>query len=162
MYSRLYTHVLNHHPSVDHCSSFHHIYSDTSLFGLSLTAHAHHPPSTILPLMAHQLSLLLYHPIPQTELQRAKNQLMSSLVMAVESRIVEVEDLGRQILVHGRKVSVQEMCEMVGKVQGEDIRRVMKRVVGDGMKGQPSILVMGREDIGGWEDVFKKYGIGRL
>ncbi|KAG8898692.1 Mitochondrial-processing peptidase subunit alpha, partial [Tulasnella sp. 403] len=32
MYSRLYTHVLNLHSSIDHCSSFHHIYTDTSLF----------------------------------------------------------------------------------------------------------------------------------
>jgi len=164
MYSRLYTHVLNHHSSVDHCSSFHHIYTDTSLFGLALTAHPHHPQahSTILPLLAHQLSLLLYHPIPNTELTRAKNQLMSSLIMALESRIVEVEDLGRQILVHGRKVSVQEMCEKIVKVTGDDIRRVMQRIVGDGMKAPPTVLVMGKKDIGPWEGVFKKYGLGQL
>lgn len=163
MYSRLYTHVLNHHSSIDHCSSFHHIYSDTSLFGLSLTAHAHHAPSSILPLMAHQLSLLLYHPIPNTELQRAKNQLMSSLVMALESRIVEVEDIGRQILVHGRKVSVEEMCEKVRSVSGDDIRKVMRGVVGEGIKaGRPTLLVMGRQDVGEWQDVFRKYGLGRL
>ena len=48
-------------------------------------------------LLVHQLSLLLYTPIPEEELQRAKNQLKSSLVMALESRSVEVEDLGRQV-----------------------------------------------------------------
>lgn len=162
MYSRLYTHVLNHHPTVDHCSSFHHIYTDTSLFGLALTAHPSHAHGTILPLLAHQLSLLLYHPIPQTELNRAKNQLMSSLIMALESRIVEVEDLGRQILVHGRKVSVQEMCEKIVQVNGDDIRRVMRRVVGEGMKGPPTVLVMGKKDVGPWEGTFKKYGLGGL
>ncbi|KAG8857452.1 Mitochondrial-processing peptidase subunit alpha [Tulasnella sp. 330] len=160
MYSRLYTHVLNHHSSIDHCSSFHHIYTDTSLFGLNITAHPHHAPSNLLPILAHQLSLLLYHPIPLTELTRAKNQLMSSLMMALESRIVEVEDLGRQILVHGRKVTVQEMCEQIVKVSGDDVRRVMRRVVGEGMKGEPSVLVMGRQDVGPWEGVFKKYGLG--
>ncbi|KAG9013213.1 Mitochondrial-processing peptidase subunit alpha [Tulasnella sp. JGI-2019a] len=162
MYSRLYTHVLNHHSSIDHCSSFHHIYTDTSLFGLALTAHPHHSPSNLLPLLAHQLSLLLYHPIPLTELTRAKNQLMSSLMMALESRIVEVEDLGRQILVHGRKVSVQEMCDKIVQVNGDDVRRVMRRVVGEGMKVQPTVLVMGRQDVAPWEGVFKKYGLGRL
>ena len=25
MYSRLYTHILNHHAAIDHCASFHHI-----------------------------------------------------------------------------------------------------------------------------------------
>ncbi|KAG6379844.1 peptidase M16, C-terminal domain-containing protein [Boletus reticuloceps] len=34
MYSRLYMHILNHFPQIDHCASFHHIYTDLSLFGL--------------------------------------------------------------------------------------------------------------------------------
>ena len=34
MYSRLYTNILNQHGEIDHCASFHHIYSDSSLFGL--------------------------------------------------------------------------------------------------------------------------------
>ena len=50
MYSRLYTHVLNHHSSIDHASSFHHIYSDTSLFGLQLSAHPNHRLDNLRPL----------------------------------------------------------------------------------------------------------------
>jgi mitochondrial-processing peptidase subunit alpha len=103
MYSRLYTHILNHYPQIDHCASFHHIYSDSSLFGLFATfvpagaQHGGNSPAQILPHLVHQLSLLLYSPLPNGELQRAKNQLKSSLVMALESRSVEVEDLGRQV-----------------------------------------------------------------
>lgn len=103
MYSRLYTHILNHYPQVDHCASFHHIYTDSSLFGLFASfvplvgRNSGNTPAQILPHLIHQLSLLLYSPIPGTELQRAKNQLKSSLVMALESRSVEVEDLGRQV-----------------------------------------------------------------
>jgi len=162
MYSRLYTHVLNHHGTIDHCSAFHHIYTDTSLFGLVAVAHPQHPTTSLLPLLAYQLSLLLYHPIPQTELTRAKNQLMSSLVMALESRSVEVEDLGRQVLVHGRKVGVDEMCDKIRKVSGDDIRRVSARVFGHGMNGDPTVLVMGKKDVGEWQGVLRKYGLGRL
>jgi processing peptidase subunit alpha len=104
MYSRLYTHILNHFPQVDHCASFHHIYTDSSLFGLfasfvpaSSGLRGGNTPGQILPHLVHQLSLLLYTPIPETELSRAKNQLTSSLMMALESRAVEVEDLGRQV-----------------------------------------------------------------
>jgi processing peptidase subunit alpha len=50
-----------------------------------------------MPHLVHQLSLLLYAPTPQAELNRAKNQLKSSMVMALESQAVEVEDLGRQV-----------------------------------------------------------------
>ncbi len=103
MYSRLYTHILNHYPQVDHCSSFHHIYTDSSLFGIFASfvplqgRNQGNTPSQILPHLAHQLSLLLYTPLAKAELQRAKNQLKSSLVMALESRAIEVEDLGRQV-----------------------------------------------------------------
>ena len=109
MYSRLYTHILNHHPQIDHCASFHHIYTDSSLFGIfasflpssPATKKTHHfygsTPSQVLPHLVHQLSLLLYADVGDVELNRAKNQLKSSLMMALESRAVEVEDLGRQV-----------------------------------------------------------------
>jgi mitochondrial-processing peptidase subunit alpha len=52
-----------------------------------------------MPHLVHQLSLLLYQAVPKLELSRAKNQLKSSLMMALESQAVEVEDLGRQVCV---------------------------------------------------------------
>jgi processing peptidase subunit alpha len=101
MYSRLYTHILNHHSLVDHCASFNHIYADSSLFGLFVS---YFPDGGrragvpyILPHLVHQLSLLLYRATPESELNRAKNQLKSILMMALESRSIEVEDLGRQV-----------------------------------------------------------------
>lgn len=104
LYSRLYTQILNHYPQIDHCASFHHIYTDSSLFGLFASfipaasgATGGNTPGQILPLLAYQLSLLLYSPINPTELQRAKNQLNSGLMMALESRTIGVEDLGRQV-----------------------------------------------------------------
>lgn len=115
MYSRLYTHILNHYPQIEHCASFNHIYTDSALFGLFATFVSRPPgrlgkgrigrsrnaegnsPAEIFPHLVHQLSLLLYSPVPEEELQRAKNQLKSSLVMALESRSVQVEDLGRQV-----------------------------------------------------------------
>jgi len=104
MYSRLYTHILNYYSQIDHCASFHHIYTDSSLFGLfaSFVPAASglkngNTPGQILPHLVHQLSLLLYTTISPAELDRAKNQLKSSLMMALESRTVAVEDLGRQV-----------------------------------------------------------------
>ena len=103
MYSRLYTHILNHYAQIDHCAAFHHIYTESSLFGLSASFLPNTPhgrgntAKDILPHLAHQLSLLLYTPIPTSELERAKNQLKSSMVMALESKSLEVEDLGRQV-----------------------------------------------------------------
>ncbi|KAF5385394.1 hypothetical protein D9615_001243 [Tricholomella constricta] len=166
MYSRLYTHILNHFPQVDHCASFHHIYTDSSLFGLfasfvpaSSGLRGGNTPSQILPHLVHQLSLLLYTPIPEAELSRAKNQLKSSLMMALESRAVEVEDLGRQVLVHNRKVPVTEMTDKIDLVKPDDIRRVAARVFGPKSGNKPTIVCMGHEETGAWEDVFTKYSV---
>ncbi|KAF8333158.1 mitochondrial processing peptidase [Cantharellus anzutake] len=161
MYSRLYTHVLNHHAQIDHCSAFHHIYSDTSLFGIVGTSYPSMGPDGLVPIMIHQLALLAHGDIPAPELSRAKNQLMSSLVMALESRAVEVEDLGRQVLVHGRKISVQEMCAKVEKVSAADVRRVADEVFGTAARTQPTVLIMGREDAPDWKRSFRQYGVGR-
>lgn len=102
MYSRLYTNILNHFPQVDHCASYHHIYQDSSLFGLFASFVPGHvrggnTPRQILPHLVHQLSLILYTKLPEVELQRAKNQLKSSLMMSLESQSIQVEDLGRQV-----------------------------------------------------------------
>ncbi|EGN93095.1 hypothetical protein SERLA73DRAFT_189917 [Serpula lacrymans var. lacrymans S7.3] len=165
MYSRLYTHILNHFPQIDHCASFHHIYTDSSLFGLFASFVPNAPgqrgntPAQILPHLIHQLSLLIYQPVPKAELERAKNQLKSSLMMALESRAVEVEDLGRQILVHGRKIPITDMTAAIDQVTPESVRRVANRLFGPESANKASIVTMGRGDIGDWKSVLRKYGV---
>ncbi|KAG8707241.1 Mitochondrial-processing peptidase subunit alpha [Ceratobasidium sp. 428] len=160
MYSRLYTHILNHHPQIDHCAAFHHIYTDSSLFGINTMLHLSTSPTQVLPIIAHQFAMLLYKNVPAAELQRAKNQLKSSLVMALESRAVEVEDLGRQVLVHGRKIGVEEMCEKIDKIDAADMRRVAGRVFGES-GSRATVVVMGRETVQEPERVLASYGVGR-
>jgi len=167
MYSRLYTHILNHYPQIDHCASFHHIYTDSSLFGLFASFvpaagrhSAGNTPSQIFPHLVHQLSLLLYTPISETELQRAKNQLQSSLMMALESRAVEVEDLGRQVLVHNRKVPVSEMCAKIDAVNAKSLRRVAQRIFSPEQAKQATVVTMGREDLPDMDATLRKYGVG--
>lgn len=167
MYSRLYTHILNHYPQIDHCASFHHIYTDSSLFGLFASfvpaTGRHSPgntPSQIFPHLVHQLSLLLYTPISEGELQRAKNQLKSSLMMALESRAVEVEDLGRQVLVHNRKVPVSEMCAKIDAVSPKSLRTVAQRIFSPEQAKKATVVVMGREDLPDRDATLRKYGVG--
>ncbi|KAI9455942.1 mitochondrial processing peptidase [Lactarius psammicola] len=161
MYSRLYTHILNHHAPIDHCASFHHIYNDSSLFGL-FASFAPSSRVAILPHLVHQLALLLYRAVPPDELSRAKNQLKSSLAMALESRAVEVEDLGRQLLVHDRKIPVSEMADKVDSVTAESLQRVAQRIFGSQSGGKPTVLAMGSHDLGDWETQFRKYDVGAV
>lgn len=92
MYSRLYTQVLNQYYNVDFCSSFHHTYQDTGLFGINVSVR-HDFAGSAARLVAQQLESITgpnRHGITNAELARAKNQLRSSLMMALESRTMQV------------------------------------------------------------------------
>ncbi|KZW00464.1 LuxS/MPP-like metallohydrolase [Exidia glandulosa HHB12029] len=161
MYSRLYTHILNRHAQVEHCASFQHIYSDASLFGLFATFSPTAGSSVVLSHLANQLSLLLRAPVPQPELQRAKNQLMSGLVMALESRAVEVEDLGRQLLLQENRVPLEEMCARIRAVTADDLKEVAGEMFGSSAAGRlPTVVVYGREDVRDWRETLYAYGVG--
>jgi processing peptidase subunit alpha len=157
MYSRLYTNVLNQYGWVESCVAFNHSYTDSGLFGISASC----SPAYIdkmLEVMCRELSNLTletgYAGLQTVEVNRAKNQLKSSLLMNLESRMVELEDLGRQIQVHGRKVSVREMCRRIDALTVQDLRRVAKMVVGGLVEnrgrgsGQPTVVLQEGEEEG--------------
>lgn len=139
MYSRLYTNVLNQYGWVESCVAFNHSYTDSGLFGIAASCY---PGRTgkMLEIMCRELRALTldsgFSRLNQVEVTRAKNQLRSSLLMNLESRMVELEDLGRQVQVHGRKVPVQEMTRKIGELTIKDLKRVAKMVVG-GMVNNP-------------------------
>ncbi|CAI7632853.1 unnamed protein product [Penicillium bialowiezense] len=150
MYSRLYTNVLNQHGWVESCIAFNHSYTDSGIFGITASCS---PTRTteMLEVMCRELQSLTldtgFSALQAQEVNRAKNQLRSSLLMNLESRMVELEDLGRQVQVHGRKVSVREMCEQIEALTVEDLRRVARQVFGGQVQnngqgtGKPTVVL---------------------
>lgn len=133
MYSRLYTNVLNLHGWVESCVAFNHSYTDSGLFGIAASCapgHALH----MLQVMCRELQSLThtggFRALGEVEVNRAKNQLRSSLLMNLESRMVELEDLGRQVQVHGRKIPVREMTDRISSLTIRDLQRVAQQIVG--------------------------------
>lgn len=179
MYSRLYTNVLNHYGWVESCVAFNHSYTDSGLFGI---AAACYPGRTakMLEVMCRELRALALDSglsaLGEVEVARAKNQLRSSLLMNLESRMVELEDLGRQVQVHGRKIPVHEMTRKISELTIADLRRVAKMVVG-GMvnnagrgSGAPTVVLQEAEAEGvmtrsmDWDeiqDTIHKWKLGR-
>ena len=179
MYSRLYTNVLNQYGWVENCVAFNHAYADSGLFGISAACGTAYV-TRMLDTMARELSLLSAETglgrLAEGEVKRAKNQLRSSLLMNLESRMVELEDLGRQVQVHGRRIPVKEMVANIEAVTIKDLRRVAKEVFGGGVKnvgvgsGAPTVVLQQGEEEGvrmrdiGWGDVqerIAKWGLGR-
>ena len=150
MYSRLYTNVLNQYGWVESCTAFNLSYTDSGLFGIAAAC----SPNRIvqmLEVMCKEFQALTldsgFSALQMQEVNRAKNQLRSSLLMNLESRMVELEDLGRQVQVHGRKVGVKEMCEQIEAVTVEDLKRVARQVFGGkienkgGGTGVPTVVI---------------------
>ena len=179
MYSRLYTNVLNQYGWVENCQAFNHAYTDSGLFGISAACGTAFVPR-MLDTMARELSLLSAETglgrLTESEVQRAKNQLRSSLLMNLESRMVELEDLGRQVQVHGRRIPVKEMVRCIEAVTTKDLRRVAKTVFGGQVanvgvgSGAPTVVLQQGEEEGvrlkdfAWVEVqerIARWGLGR-
>ncbi|CAO1616309.1 unnamed protein product [Parajaminaea phylloscopi] len=172
MYSRLYN-VLNTQHAVDFCASFLHSYADSALFGIAAACEPHFTPfiGNVIAQQLEQCTGMGARKISQSELARARNQLKSSLMMALESRLVEVEDLGRQVQVHGKKVSVEEMCEKIDAVDVATLHRVARRVLrpqdeqrplNHGLgNGQATVVAQGNLDgLGDIRQLLYQRGIG--
>lgn len=179
MYSRLYTNVLNQYGWVENCVAFNHAYTDSGLFGISAACGTQYV-SRMLDTMARELSLLSAETglgrLSEVEVSRAKNQLRSSLLMNLESRMVELEDLGRQVQVHGRRIPVKEMVKNIEAVTTKDLRRVAKTVFSGEVRtegqgsGAPTVVLQQGEEEGvrlkeipwvGIQERIARWGLGR-
>ena len=181
MYSRLYTNVLNQHGWVESCVAFNHSYTDSGLFGIAGACEPGRVGQMVDVICRELQALTLesgFSSLNLVEVNHAKNQLRFSLLMNLESRLVELEDLGRQVQVHGRKVGVKEMCEKIDALTVADLRRVATQVFtgkvdnnGHGT-GAPTVVIQEGEDANGktvkqipWEDVqsrIARWKLGRL
>ena len=170
MYSRLYTNVLNQHGWIENCMAFNHAYTDSGLFGISAACHGRSVAS-LANEMVRQLQNTYapsgFNSLQKPEVERAKNQLRSSLLMNLESRMVELEDLGRQVQIHGYKVGPAEMCDHIQKLSVNDLKRVAKKIIkgsmqnpGDGT-GKPTLVIQGPNiDVKGVKAVMEQFDIG--
>ena len=180
MYSRLYTNVLNQHGWVESCMAFNHSYTDSGLFGIAASCMPAKVEAMVDVICRELHALTLdqgFSALQQAEVNRAKNQLRSSLLMNLESRLVELEDLGRQVQVHGRKVGVKEMCDNIQNLTIQDLRRVAKQVFGGLVEnngrgtGAPTVVIQEGEEESvkrkevQWQDVqnrIARWKLGRM
>lgn len=151
MYSRVYLQVLNQYHFVDNCVSFNHSYTDSGLFGFSISGWK--STANLLPeIVCDQLVRTMSDgegALQYDEVERAKKQLRSQLLMNLESKMVQLEDLGRQIQVRGKRQPLDDIVSKIENLTVEDIRRVARRVLtgdvnnaGNGT-GKPTMVLLG-------------------
>lgn len=169
MYSRLYTHVLNQYYFIENCVAFNHSYSDSGIFGISVSCIPQAASEAVRVALEQFANTFANEKLRLTdeEVSRAKNQLKSSLLMNLESKLVELEDMGRQVQLHGRKVPIQEMITNVEKLTPQDISRVAETVFtgkvnnNPASSGKATVVMQGnRESFGDVEAQLAQFGLG--
>lgn len=173
MFSRLYTQVLNQYGFVENCSSFNHSYVDSGLFGVTISCspNAAHVMSQIICLELSKLTETntAKGGLTEKEVKRAKNQLISALLMNVESKLAKLEDLGRQIQCHGKVTSIDEMIAKIEALSISDLRNVAEKILTGNVvtkgisSGRPSIVMQGdRAAFGDVEFICQHFGLGKF
>ncbi|EHH23674.1 hypothetical protein EGK_07191 [Macaca mulatta] len=143
MFSRLYLNVLNRHHWMYNATSYHHSYEDTGL----LCIHASADPRQVREMVEiiTKEFILMGGTVDTVELERAKTQLTSMLMMNLESRPVIFEDVGRQVLATRSRKLPHELCTLIreycggSNVKPEDVKRVASKM----LRGKPAVAALG-------------------
>src|SRR5690606_27115182 len=77
--------------------------------------------------------------VPEEELARAKAQLRASLLMSLESTGSRIEQLARQLHVHGRVIPVEETKARIAAVTVEQVQEAAALA----FRGRPPLAAMG-------------------
>ena len=117
--------------------SFTSSYIDGGLFGI-YAGTGEEGVGELLPVLCGEMAGAL-HGIGAMELQRAKAQLRAGILMTLESTAARVEQLGRQMLIHGRPLPIDEVVQRIEAVDAAAVERVIARL----LRSAPTVAAIG-------------------
>ena len=123
MYSRLYTNLLNQHHWVESATAFNSIHNEVGVLGVYGTCEPKDAGKLVDVLASELIDVASKTPNEQ-ETMRAKNQLKSSIVMNLDTTQVLMEDIGRQVLVFGKREDPASLCARIDKVTPQQVQKV--------------------------------------
>ncbi|XP_059648788.1 probable mitochondrial-processing peptidase subunit beta, mitochondrial [Cornus florida] len=104
-------------------------YKDTGLFGVYAVAKPDCLDDLAFAIM-YELSKLCYR-VSEDDVTRARNQLKSTLLLNIDGTSPVAEDIGRQLLTYGRRISFAELFARIDAVNASTIKRVANRFIFD-------------------------------
>jgi processing peptidase subunit alpha len=122
MYTRLYRNVLQGHAWAFDAKCDTHLFTDAGLFTLS--------GATVPQNAASMLSVLIKEAhgmtgaYNDTEVSRAKNMLKSQVLLALEHRQIQQQDMAQQLLTYGKVAAPAEWIAKINAVTAADLQRV--------------------------------------
>ncbi|WP_425406417.1 M16 family metallopeptidase [Hwanghaeella sp.] len=126
MSSRLFQEVREKRGLVYSVYSFSSVYSDAGLFGI-YAGTGEKETAELVPVLCEEIRKLPAT-ITEQELTRAKAQMKSSTVMALESTAARAEQLGNQMLLAGRPVPVEEQIARIDALTVDEVAGLARRI----------------------------------
>ena len=118
--------------------TFHAPYADTGMFGLYAGTDAADAPELMRVVVGEMAAAAAG--LTEAEVNRAKAQMKSGLLMALESSGARAEQLARQMIIHGRVVPVAEIIALVDEVTVESARLAGQTLM---ERSRPAIAALG-------------------
>lgn len=110
--------------------SFSTSYSDTGLWGIYLITEAFTKIDDLVHFALREWSRLAQS-VSESEVERAKAQLKASLLLSLDGTTAVAEDIGRQIVTTGRRMTPTEIERVVGKITEKDVVDFAQRKIWD-------------------------------
>lgn len=137
MSSRLFQEVREKRGLVYSVYSFITAYADTGVFGI-YAGTGEKDVAELIPVVCDEIGKLNQR-VNAEELNRAKAQLKSSVLMSLESTSSRAEQLARQLMIFGRPVPTDEAVAKIEAVDAAAIQAVAARI----FQGTPTIAALG-------------------
>jgi mitochondrial-processing peptidase subunit beta len=137
---------LSKHNFANSFMSFNTSYTDTGLFGTYVVTEATKDLDNLMHFMQtewHRLSMN----VSEAEVFRAKNQLKTSLLLSLDGTTPIAEEIGRQVLVYGKRLTPWEIDGLIEGVTAQQVMDVCKTYIYD-----KEVCVVGYGPVEGVQD----------
>ncbi|EAU39269.1 mitochondrial processing peptidase beta subunit [Aspergillus terreus NIH2624] len=110
--------------------SFSTSYSDTGLWGIYLVSENLTRLDDLVHFTLREWSRLCFNVTP-AEVERAKAQLKASILLSLDGTTAVAEDIGRQIITTGRRLSAEDIERTIGQITEKDVMEFAMRRIWD-------------------------------